>query len=57
MKRDMEVVLKILEFLNDRDEISIIETLSIPGYDDDVVASSRPSSALFTTTPGLNIRR
>lgn len=38
MKRDMELVVKILEHLEERDDTSVIEDLSIPDYDDDVVA-------------------
>jgi len=38
MKRDMELVLKILEFLEQRQDISVIEKLEIPGYDNGVVA-------------------
>ena len=38
MKRDMDLVLRILEFLEDREEISLIEDLEIPGYDNRVVA-------------------
>lgn len=38
MKRDMELVLRILEFLEERQGISVIENLQIPGCDDGVVA-------------------
>ncbi len=38
MKRDMDLVLKILEFFEERDEVSLVETVRIPGYDDLVVA-------------------
>lgn len=38
MKRDMELVLKILEYMEQRKEISVIQRLQIPGYDDGVVA-------------------
>lgn len=34
----MDLVLRILEFLEDREEISLIEDLEIPGYDNRVVA-------------------
>lgn len=33
MKRDMELVLTILEFLEKRQEISVIEKLELPGQD------------------------
>lgn len=38
MKRDLELVLKILEYLELRDEISVIENLQVEGYSDRSVA-------------------
>jgi len=38
MKRDMDLVIKILEYLEDREEVSVIKKLEIPGYDNTVVA-------------------
>lgn len=38
MKRDMELVLKILEHLEERNEISVIENLEIAGYDERIVS-------------------
>ncbi|UDL04676.1 DUF2513 domain-containing protein [Marinobacter sp. CA1] len=38
MQRDMELVIKVLEFLENRDEISVVEKLHIDGFDDRVVA-------------------
>jgi Hypothetical protein (DUF2513) len=38
MKRDIELVLKILEYLEKRDEVSVIKELEIPGHDPRVVA-------------------
>ncbi|WP_445010419.1 DUF2513 domain-containing protein [Vreelandella stevensii] len=38
MKRDMELVIKILDHLERREEIGVIEKLQIDGYDDRVVA-------------------
>lgn len=38
MKRDLELVIKILEYLEERDEISVIEEIEIPGCDKKVVA-------------------
>lgn len=38
MKRDMDLVIKILEYLEAREEISVIRELEIPGYDQGVVA-------------------
>ncbi len=38
MKRDIELVLKILQQLEERDEISIIQRMEVAGYDDRVVA-------------------
>ncbi|EOY4517297.1 DUF2513 domain-containing protein, partial [Vibrio vulnificus] len=38
MKRDLELVVQILELLEKRQEISIIQTLHVPNYDDNVVA-------------------
>ena len=38
MKRDMDLVLSILGFLEEREAISVIETLEIPGYDNGLVA-------------------
>ena len=38
MKRNMEIVLAILEFLEEREEISLIPILEIPAYDNDVVS-------------------
>jgi DNA-binding transcriptional ArsR family regulator len=38
MKRDMELVLKILAYFEGRDEISVINKLEISGYDDRVVS-------------------
>ncbi|OPL10048.1 MAG: hypothetical protein AVO34_12385 [Firmicutes bacterium ML8_F2] len=38
MKRDMILVIKILEYFENRDEVSVIKELRIPGYDDRVVA-------------------
>ena len=37
MKRDMELVLKILEILEERDEISVIKDFQVDDYDDKVV--------------------
>ncbi len=38
MKRDMNLVIKILEYFEARDEISIIKKVEIPGYDSGIVA-------------------
>ena len=38
MKRDMELVLKVLEFFEQRQDISVVEKVEIPGYDNRVVA-------------------
>ena len=38
MKRDMELVLKILKYFEEREEISVVSCLTLPGYDDRVVA-------------------
>ena len=38
MKRDIELVLKILQQLEERNEISLIERMEVAGYDDNVVA-------------------
>ncbi|MCH8542420.1 MAG: DUF2513 domain-containing protein [Alcanivorax sp.] len=38
MKRDMELVIKILDHLERREEIGVIGKLQIDGYDDRVVA-------------------
>ncbi|EJG1636269.1 DUF2513 domain-containing protein [Vibrio parahaemolyticus] len=38
MKRDLELVVQILELLENRQEISIIQTLHVQNYDDNVVA-------------------
>jgi Hypothetical protein (DUF2513) len=38
VKRDMELVLNILKYLDKREEITAIEELEIPGYSSDVVA-------------------
>ena len=38
MQRDMELVIKILDFLEKRDDISVIGKPQIDGYDDRVVA-------------------
>lgn len=38
MKRDMELILKILQQLEERDEVSIIERMEVAGYDDNVVS-------------------
>lgn len=38
VKRDMDLVLAILEFLEKRDEVTVIQKLEIPGHDDGVVA-------------------
>jgi hypothetical protein len=38
MKRDMELVLKILAHLDQRNETSVIEKLEMAGYDDGIVA-------------------
>lgn len=38
MKRDIELVIKILEYLEEREEVSVIKELEIPGYDKGVVA-------------------
>lgn len=37
MKRDMNLVLKILEFFESRDEISVVQSLKIDKYDELVV--------------------
>ena len=38
MKRDFELVMKILEYLENRNETSVITELHIPGYDKYLVA-------------------
>jgi len=38
MKRDMNLVLEILRKLEDRDEVSVIEQMEVPGYDNLLVA-------------------
>ena len=38
MKRDFTLILKILEYFEEREEISIVPKLQIEGYDDNVVA-------------------
>ena len=38
MKRDFDLIVKILEYFEERQEISVVQKLSIPGYDDGVVA-------------------
>lgn len=38
MKRDMDLVLAILDFLEKRDAITVIEKLEVAGYDSAVVA-------------------
>ena len=37
MKRDMELVIKILKYLEDRRDVSMIKQIKIPGYDNLVV--------------------
>lgn len=38
MKRDLDVVLRILEYLEEREETSVITQLEIPGYDSRILA-------------------
>ena len=38
MKRDMELVIKILDILAEREDISVIQRMEVEGYDDHVVA-------------------
>lgn len=38
MKRDMELVIKILDILAEREDISVIQRMEVEGYDDRVVA-------------------
>ena len=38
MKRDMMLVIKILKYFEEREEVSVIQELQMPGYDDRVVA-------------------
>ena len=41
MKRDMELVLKILAHLEERQEVGVIQRLKIPGYRNVYVYGSR----------------
>lgn len=38
MKRDMDLVLEILRYFEEREEVSVLQNLSLPGYEDRVVA-------------------
>ena len=38
MERDMDLVLKILKYLENREDISVVQDMRISGYDDRVVA-------------------
>jgi len=38
MKRDFSLILKILEYFEEREEVSVVPRLQIEGFDDNVVA-------------------